>query len=88
MINKMKVWTRPSIYLISHILLGFLSYFYPEVLYATIGYQFLQYFFNVRFFLFEGIFRQGNSLEHTSVKLTEVAIGYGLAMLSKALNII
>jgi len=84
----MRVWPRPMIYLISHILLGFLSYFYPEVLYATIGYQLTQYIFDVRFFLFEGIFRQGNSLEHTIIKLSEVGIGYVLAMLSKALNII
>jgi hypothetical protein len=61
--------------------LGFIGYFYPEVLYATLGYQFLQYATNTRFFLFEGVIKSGNTIEHTAVKLGEVGAGWLLALL-------
>ena len=77
---------RHPIYFITHLILGFLGYFYPEVLYATIGYQFLQYALDIRFFLFEGVIKSGNTLNHTAVKLGEVSVGYLIAMLYKALN--
>ena len=80
------MFKRHPIYLITHLILGFLGYFYPEVLYATIGYQFLQYALDIRFFLFEGVIKSGNSLEHTAVKLGEVGLGYILAMLYMALS--
>jgi|LakMenEpi03Aug12_release.lakeMendotaPanAssembly.Ray.scaffolds.fasta_scaffold1370013_2 hypothetical protein len=79
---------RHPIYFFTHLILGFLGYLYPEILYGTLGYQLFQYFFNVRIFIFEMTLKQGNSLEHTSVKLSEVFIGYLIAMLCKALNII
>ena len=72
--------------MVTHLLLGFMGYFYPNVLYVTIGYQFAQYACNTRFFLFEMKFRSGNSLEHTALKLAEVGLGYGLAMSYKALS--
>jgi|UniRef100_A0A6C0B1E5 hypothetical protein len=77
---------RHPIYFITHLILGFLGYFYPEVLYVTIGYQFLQYALDIRFFLFEGVIKSGNSIEHTALKLGEVGAGYFIAMLYKALN--
>jgi hypothetical protein len=77
------IFQRHPIYLVTHIILGIIGYFYPKVLYLTIGYQLAQYFFNIRFFLFEGAIKSGNSLQHTSVKLSEVAFGYILAMLYK-----
>jgi hypothetical protein len=79
---------RHPVYFFIHVLLGFLGYWYPEILYGTLGYQFLQYILGVRFFLFEMTLKQGNSLEHTSVKLGEVFAGYLLAMLCKASGII
>jgi hypothetical protein len=79
---------RHPVYFFIHVLLGFLGYWYPEILYGTLGYQFLQYIFGVRVFIFEMTIKEGNSLEHTSVKLSEVFIGYLIAMLCKASNII
>lgn len=75
---------RHPIYFITHLILGFIGYFYPQVLYATIGYQVFQYALNIRFFLFEGVIKSGNSIEHTAIKLGEVGAGYVIAMLCKA----
>ena len=75
---------RHPIYFVTHLILGFLGYFYPEVLYATIGYQVFQYATNTRFFLFEGVIKSGNSIEHTALKLGEVSVGYLIAMLYMA----
>jgi hypothetical protein len=61
-----------------------MGYFYPQVLYVTLGYQFVQYATNTRFFLFEGVIKSGNSLNHTAIKLGEVGVGWLLAMLCKA----
>ena len=80
------MFKRHPIYLVTHIILGAIGYFYPEVLYATIGYQFAQYILDIRFFLFEGVIKSGNTLTHTAIKLNEVAVGYILIMLYKALN--
>ncbi|NDB86580.1 MAG: hypothetical protein EB127_28375 [Alphaproteobacteria bacterium] len=78
------MFKRHPIYLVTHLILGFLGYFYPEVLYATIGYQLSQYALGIRFFLFEGVVKSGNSIEHTAIKLGEVGAGYVIAMLCKA----
>jgi hypothetical protein len=75
------IFKRHPIYLVTHIILGIIGYFYPKVLYLTIAYQLAQYFFNIRFFLFEGAIKSGNSLEHTAIKLGEVALGYIIAVL-------
>jgi hypothetical protein len=77
------IFQRHPIYLVTHVILGVIGYFYPKVLYLTIGYQFAQYFLNIRFFLFEGAIKSGNSLQHTAIKLIEVGVGYILAMLYK-----
>lgn len=77
---------RHPIYFLTHLILGFIGYFYPEVLYSTIGYQLAQYIFNVRLFIFEMSVKQGNSVEHTAIKLAEVAGGYLIAKLYKALS--
>jgi hypothetical protein len=78
------VFQRHPVYCLIHIALGIIGYFYPEVLYATLGYQIFQYVFNIRFFFFEGEIKSGNSLQHTAGKLTEVTFGYIIAMLCKA----
>jgi hypothetical protein len=75
------IFKRPYIYLITHIVLGFIGYYYPIVLYSTIGYQAFQYLMNFRFFLFERTIKSGNSLEHTGLKLAEIGLGYLLAVL-------
>lgn len=75
------VFNRPPVYLITHLILGFIGYYYPVVLYGTIGYQAFQYIFDFRFFLFEDAIKHGNSISHTAVKLAEVGVGYLVAVL-------
>lgn len=77
------MFKRHPVYLITHLILGFVGYFYPAVLYGTIGYQLLQYGIGMRFFLFEGVIKSGNTIEHTTMKLGEVAIGYIIAIVYK-----
>jgi len=72
---------RHPIYLISHLVIGFASYRYIKLLYGFIAYQFLQYALNIRFFVFELKIRNGNSLEHTLIKILETLAGYFLAVL-------
>lgn len=85
--ERLKMFKRHPVYFITHLILGFLGYYYPQVLYATLGYQFVQYALGIRFFLFEGVIKSGNSIEHTATKLGEVGIGWSLAMLCKASSI-
>ena len=75
----MKVWQKHPIYGLLHVLFGVGAYFSPAFLAIILTYQLLQYCLGVRFFAFEQEIRQGNSLEHTMLKLSEIAIGYILA---------
>jgi hypothetical protein len=72
----MTFWYKPDIYVIIHVLSGFIGFFYPTVFILSILYHFLQYALNIRLFLFELTYRKGNSLEHTGVKLLEVLSGF------------
>ena len=82
------IFEKHPIYVIIHVILGYIGFRYPTVLILTVGYQLLQYIFNTRFFVFEMLFRSGNSIEHTTLKLFEVLCGYVLAKVtqSKALD--
>ena len=75
------IWPRHPIYMISHILIGIIGYFFPALLIAFLAYQFIQYVFGFRFFLFEMAIKSHNSLEHTSYKIMEAFIGYISTML-------
>jgi len=75
------MYKREPFYFVSHIVLGFISYYYREILYLTLGYQLIQYFTNTRFFILEMELKDGNSVSHTAVKLGEVALGYFIAHL-------
>ena len=75
------IWEKPLIYVLIHIISGAVGYIIPFLLYLAIAYHLLQYVFNTRFFAFEMAFRGGNSMEHTAVKLVEIAIGYSSMML-------
>jgi len=59
--------------------MGIIGYFYPEVLYASVGYQLIQYVLNVRVFMLERTIESGNSEEHTVIKLGEIVLGYTIA---------
>jgi hypothetical protein len=80
------MFKRHPVYFFIHVLFGLVGYFYPSVLFSAIGYQVFQLIFNVRVFPFEAKIESGNSLKHTGTKLGEIALGYGLAMLYKALS--
>jgi len=75
------IWPRHPIYMITHILIGIIGYSFPALLIAFLAYQFIQYIFGVRFFLFEMTIKSQNSLEHTSYKIIEAFIGYISTML-------
>lgn len=83
----MKIWHKPFIYILSHIIIGYISFFHTKLLVAIIGYQVLQLVLDVRFFIFSWKIESGNSIEHTLVKLLEYAIGYLFAFMQyKASN--
>jgi hypothetical protein len=70
------IYERPSIYLIIHVSLGVVSFFYTPLLWAFLVYQLLQLTINKRFFIFEWRIKNGNSVEHTVVKLLEFFAGF------------
>ena len=70
------LFERPPIYAVTHILIGFFGAWYPIILLLALVYQLFQYFFNIRFFLFEFAVKSGNSIKHTSLKIVEMFIGY------------
>jgi len=75
------MYETPPLYIILHIVLGFISYKYPLLLFAFVLYQFLQYALNVRFFGFTWEIQSGNSLDYTMYKLAQFGLGLVLAML-------
>ena len=70
------LFERAPIYAVTHILAGFLGAWYTVILVLAVVYQLSQYFFHVRFFLFELSIKSGNSIQHTSLKLLEILLGY------------
>jgi hypothetical protein len=72
----MIVYERPRHYLIIHLFFGFISVFYPIIGILALVYQFGQLYYNVRVFPVEGKILPGNSIQHTGLKLFEMAIGY------------
>ena len=80
----MRVWYKPPIYAFIHVLSGIVGYVYPAILVAVFAYHILQYYLDVRFFAFDREILEGNSLEHTMLKLSEVGIGYILAAIMRS----
>jgi hypothetical protein len=78
---------RHPVYLITHLLIGFASYYYIKLLYIAITYQLLQYVLNIRFFIFDLEIKNGNSIEHTTTKICELLAGYVLALLVKKIRV-
>jgi hypothetical protein len=70
------LYERPRYYAASHLLFGYLAVWYPLVGILALVYQLGQFAFNVRVFPVEGRIEPGNSLEHTGLKLFEMAVGY------------
>lgn len=74
------MWSRHPVYRVAHVILGMWSVKFPWILVGVLVYQIGQYVLNVRVFPFEQRIEQGNSLEHTALKLTEVGFGYILGL--------
>ena len=70
------IYEKPSKYLIIHVTLGIISFFYRPLIWIFLAYQFLQLVLNKRFFIFEWRIKKGNSIEHTVVKLLEFFAGF------------
>lgn len=77
------IYDKPIIYTLSHVMIGFVGYFYIELLILFLIYQFSQLLMNKRFFLFEWKLKEGNSLQHTLYKLRETVVGFVLAAFIK-----
>lgn len=75
----LRIWHKDPFYVVLHVLSGVACYFIPAIIPAVVGYHILQYSLGVRFFGLEGKIRNGNSVEHTALKLAEVLAGYLLA---------
>lgn len=75
----MKVYDKPLIYTLSHIVAGIIAVFYPIMLWLFLAYQLLQLVLNVRFFGLHGEVKKGNNPLHTARKLGEFASGYSAA---------
>lgn len=72
----MKIYDKPIHYTISHVLTGFIASYYTWVGILALVYQLTQLILNVRFFPVERKIGIGNSIEHTSMKLLEMLVGY------------
>lgn len=79
----MKVYDKPFIYTLSHIVTGVIAVFYPIVIWLFFAYQLLQLALNVRFFGLSGEIKPGNNPVHTARKLGEFASGYSITWFLK-----
>jgi hypothetical protein len=79
--NSGGLYERPRYYAASHILFGFLAVWFPLVGILAVLYQLGQFAFHVRVFPVEGRIEPGNSIEHTGLKLFEMAVGYSIGLL-------
>lgn len=70
------IYPKPFHYTLSHVLIGFTATYYPWIGVVSILYQVIQLVLNVRFFPAEWTIKQGNSIQHTLVKLSEITLGY------------
>ena len=67
--------STPWLYVFVHICIGAVSVYYPLVWIPVIVYQFGQYVFNVRIFVFSLEICEGNTLFYTFCKLLQYCIG-------------
>jgi len=70
------LYPRPSYYMISHVAIGFIAAWIPILGILAVLYQVGQYALNIRTFPFEMTYKEGNSLQHTGLKLAEMLGGY------------
>ena len=79
----------PLIYSLSHFILGFISYYYKVFIILFLIYQFIQYFYNIRFFLLDKkcfndikkCYKRNNNIKHTLKKIMQFVIGFLIAFI-------
>ena len=69
-----------------HIGFGFATAWYPLFGWFVFFYHMIQYALNQRWFVFEQRIEEGNTLEHTTFKVTESLIGYLIGMIAKTIS--
>jgi hypothetical protein len=73
----------PFIYSLSHVILGYISFYCYYIGFIFIIYQIYQYYANIRiFFLFDIKILQGNSMSHTIRKLLGGVLGVVIATIT------
>jgi hypothetical protein len=70
------LYDKPFYYVIIHIIIGIISYYNIYYGIVFIIYQLFQLYFQKRFFLFQWKVKEGNSIQHTLIKLGECGIGW------------
>jgi hypothetical protein len=76
------LYARHGIYAVIHVIIGFIgAVIHPVILLIALLYQVGQYAFNIRVFPLEGEMKNGNSIEHTALKVLEIFFGYGVGKL-------
>jgi hypothetical protein len=70
------IYEKPIYYALFHFAMGVLAYDSSLVLWGFLAYQILQYVLNIRLFAVEWTIKQGNSWQHTGIKLAEFFAGY------------
>ena len=75
----------PYIYVLTHVLAGYLGYYNNGILVFFLIYQLYQYTLNIRFFLLtknernNKNYEEGNSFQHTLKKIAQALAGFILA---------
>lgn len=72
----MTLYYKPWYYGLSHVISGFIAVWYPLIGVLAVLYQLGQLVFNIRIFVVEMDIKKGNSIEHTFLKISEIALGY------------
>jgi hypothetical protein len=62
--------------MVSHVAIGFIAAWIPMIGLLGLLYQLGQYALDIRTFPFEMTYKEGNSIQHTGLKLTEMLGGY------------
>ena len=75
------LYDKPFYYVIIHIIIGIISYYNMYYGILFIVYQLFQLYLQKRFFLFQWTVKEGNSIQHTVIKIGECAIGWAGAFL-------
>jgi hypothetical protein len=81
------IYEKPAFYTFSHVAIGFAAVWFPVLGALMIIYQLAQLILDVRFFVLGPHIKKGNSWQHTTLKLAEMGVGYGLGLLVRRLGL-